>query len=1105
MKRIIMGLSLLVVVSTTCLAQKIPLDNYTGQNGLPQNTVYDIDQDFDGYIWFATQVGAARFDGYEFEYFNSSNGLPDDIVNCLMVDRKGNVWLGTEGGIAVFDGTGFSTYTVMDGLVDNRIDGILEDQKGNVWITTVYGLSVITEDDILSYAQENALIDNSIIDVFADSRGRVHVATLPGLTLFQDPHSFEKLYEEQIIRDILETTSGEIWYATQGNGIIVIQDGIERRLWENEGLSDGIVFSLLEDHKGRIWCGTYLQGLFLYEKGRFGKVSNTYGTDPIAAEIYEDENHRIWIRTFEDGVWLYDEGDFKHITTLNNLAHNNVRDIFEDKFDNIWLGTLNGVSKYGRVIFEIYDMDLGLPDNNIASVYVDSRQRIWFGTYGSPLYKDHGETFILDNRSGFPVEAMPLCFAEDSNQIIYIGTDVGLHYYDGRSIRPVEIEGGKGESSINSLLYTSEGDLWCATDSGIIVLKEDEVSIIGGNEGLVNPQVNSIKQFGERICCATEGGISVFALSGKHIATYTTDDGLASNVCIDVTYDLSGNIWVATNRGLSRIGAGLSSGITSYNIQNGLTSNTTYFVELSDSVSLWIGTERGINVLNISTGEIEFYGYEDGFYPLETNARAISKGQDGELWIGTVGGLVHYNPKYNIVDTTPPDLILFPPMVDGELLNEKHEEMGKDPDGSQKEPVLPYNKNSLIFNFTGIHTTIPLQNRFSYMLEGFDENWSLPGPERSVSYKKLPNGSYVFRVKAYNLDGISAKQEASFAFTIMPPFWKTIWFIILEIFAGLMLVYGIIKYRERQLIREKKILETKVKKRTREIEDQKVEIEAQRDEIADQKRFVEEQRDQIVVQNKEITDSIHYANRIQQAVLPGKHILEHALPEYFIMFKPRDIVSGDFYWVEERDGLIIVCAADCTGHGVPGAFMSMLGLTFLNEIVNKDGIVHAGEILNRLRSYIITTLSNKDESSQTRDGMDLALVVIDRDKHRLEYAGAYNPLLLIRDGNMIEYKADKMPIGKHVGEEGPFTNHMVELCDRDMIYLYTDGFHDQFGGEKDSKYKARPFKRLLHRISAEPVDEQVEILDQEFYTWKGKSDQVDDILILGIRYTTNQT
>ncbi len=530
-------------------------------------------------------------------------------------------------------------------------------------------------------------------------------------------------------------------------------------------------------------------------------------------------------------------------------------------------------------------------------------------------------------------------------------------------------------------------------------------------------------------------------------------------------------------RGLSRITGYPDPEIIKLDAARGLPSNAIYFLETIDSISLWMGTEKGLFKYNTESNQIDYYGIEDGFYPLETNQGAVTSGSCGDLWMGTVSGLVQYRPTYDKKDTVPPDLILFPPVVDGQIYKASEAAKGMN-------PAFPFNRNSLEFSFTGIHTTIPSQNRFSYYLEGYEDSWSEPGTDRRVSYKKLPNGNYVFKVIAYNLDGVASEQEASFAFTIKPPIWKTFWFILLEILAGLSLIYGTIKYRERQLIREKRVLESKVKERTREIEYQKEEIEAQRDEIAGQ--------------NKEITDSIHYAKHIQHAVLPGKLSLEKTLPEHFILFRPRDIVSGDFYWVEQKHERIIICAADCTGHGVPGAFMSLLGLTFLNEIVNKDEILKASEILNRLRMYIINAMSHKD--TQARDGMDLSLVVIDKQINIMEYAGAYNPLLIVRGGEMIEFKADKMPIGKHVGEERSFTNHKVQIQDGDMIYLFTDGFPDQFGGAKGGKYKAKPFKRLLQKISSDSVDNQEEQLDVELKSWMGDLEQVDDILVMGIRY-----
>ncbi len=1079
-------------------AQKIPFENHTLKTGLPQNTVSDIVQDHDGYLWFATHVGVARYDGYTFEHFNLSNGLPDDEVNCLLVDQKGMIWFGTQGGIGVFDGEKFKQISIDDGLIDNRVDGMIEDLDGNIWAWTAYGISVITSDTVLNYSKNNALTDNKVQAILVDSQGRVHLATYPkpGITIFTDPYNYEKISQEEIVRDIIEVAPGEIWYATQYMGILVREAQDEYWLGMEDGLTDETVLCLLKDKNGKIWCGTLEEGLFVYEEGRFRHVETPYNYEPLAAELFEDSRGRLWIKGFADGVWLVDNNIFKHFTIKNNLVQDDVKTIFEDRFGNIWIATQGGLSKYGRSLFEIYDLDLGLHANSIQSVYYDSKGRTWIGAANNLQYFLDDSVVTFGENTDFPYDAQPLSFTEDRIGNVYIGTDYELFLYDGHSITSAGLE-----ASINSMLYTENGQLWCATDSGVHILDQGEKSILGPKQGLVNLQVNSLLQMRNLICCATEGGLSLFDLSGQHIRNYTEEDGLSAAVYLDITSDYQDNLWVATkSRGVSKIDPSLPGAIENLNTTHGLISNSTYFVEFADSVSLWIGTNLGINVFNTETGEITFHGYDEGFYPLETYTRAISKGNEGDFWIGTVEGLVHYNPRYDVKDPYAPLLVLYPPLVDGV-------ECTGSPDGKSgiegvfpEEMIFPYSKNSLEFKFTGIHTTIPSRNTFSWILEGFDKTWSTRANKRSAPYMRLPNGRYTFRVKAFNLDGVEVEQEASFKFTIKPPFWKTIWFISLVVLIGLALLYGAFKYRERKLIKEKRILETKVKLRTREIEDQKVEIEAQRDEISEQKSYVEEQHDQIVIQNQEITSSIEYAKNIQQAVLPGKITLEKTLPDHFILFKPRDIVSGDFYWVEKKEEQIVVCAADCTGHGVPGAFMSLLGLTFLNEIVNYEGVLKSSEILNRLRSNIIRSMSHKHEAEQAKDGMDLALVVIDRQLGMLEFSGAYNPLILVRNGELIEYKGDKMPVGKHIVEEKPFTSQRIQLEHEDMIYMYSDGFPDQFGGEKGGKYKARPFKNFLTSISSEPVKEQAGLLETELKNWMGKEPQVDDILVTGIRF-----
>jgi len=292
----------------------------------------------------------------------------------------------------------------------------------------------------------------------------------------------------------------------------------------------------------------------------------------------------------------------------------------------------------------------------------------------------------------------------------------------------------------------------------------------------------------------------------------------------------------------------------------------------------------------------------------------------------------------------------------------------------------------------------------------------------------------------------------------------------------------------------------------------------QRDEIEEQRNDLEKQTDLLKVQSQAITDSINYAKKIQSAILPTEELMSQILPEHFVLFKPRDVVSGDFYWIRQIKNCTIIAAVDCTGHGVPGAFMSMLGVAFLNEMVNRSRFDSAGEFLNRMRKKVKDTLKQEGLELEQKDGMDMALVIIDNDSLDLQFAGAFNPLYLIRNKELaddpsicdlasiksdpyclLEIKGDRQPIAVFTKEQD-FCTHNLKLFKGDTIYLFSDGFMDQMGGPKGKKFMAKKFRNLLLEIQDESLDQQKNILDYTIEDWKGDNNQLDDILVLGIRW-----
>ena len=275
-------------------------------------------------------------------------------------------------------------------------------------------------------------------------------------------------------------------------------------------------------------------------------------------------------------------------------------------------------------------------------------------------------------------------------------------------------------------------------------------------------------------------------------------------------------------------------------------------------------------------------------------------------------------------------------------------------------------------------------------------------------------------------------------------------------------------------------------------------ISFQKDEIEEQKNLAEAQRDQIAYQKKHITDSIMYAKRIQTALIPSLELFSDKL-EHFVLYKPLAIVSGDFYWVSSQGSKQVIISADCTGHGVPGAFMSMLGVTLLNEIVNGKHILMPDQIIENLRQGVIKSLNQVAEEDSVKDGMDISVCVVDFDENILWWAGANSPLYLVRGKELIHYRADKMPAAIHY-RMLPFTQHRIELQKGDAFYIFSDGFADQFGGPKQKKFMSNHLKEALVGMAGAPMLKQAERLNEIFEGWRGDTPQVDDVTLIGIRY-----
>ncbi|NQX97239.1 MAG: SpoIIE family protein phosphatase [Flavobacteriales bacterium] len=683
-------------------------------------------------------------------------------------------------------------------------------------------------------------------------------------------------------------------------------------------------------------------------------------------------------------------------------------------------------------------------------------------------------------------------------------------------------EGNLSNNNVISIGGDSENIWFSTSGGGINYLNKDDENFdfksYSKESGLGSDYLYSaFKDSKGRVWFAQDGGGVSLLENGKLISVEGFD--LLSNVVYGIVEDGLNNIWFTTaNEGLIKYDGEKYHHFTT---KDGLITNSFNSIIVDNQGNCVLASNEGITVVDIKSNQFFNYREDDGVAYLEPNLNAIFKDNTGAIWIGTNNGIIKYN--YEITNDKLKGVKVYitkKQTLENEL--------------TDSVSVLSYDENHLIFNYIGLWYKAPENIVYRYKIEGHDVDWIYAQKSLTATYSGLPPGKYTFKVEATidekNWKGVEAAQ---FYFKIEAPFWQKWWFIIAVVLLIVVGLYSFMKIRVASLKKSEEKLKDEVKKRTAEISKQKDELENNKD-IIEQK-------------NKDIMDSIHYAKRIQLAILPPNNFVKEHLPNSFILYKPKDVVAGDFYWMEfltdnesimmnddknthhraEDSSVVLFAAADCTGHGVPGAMVSVVCNNALNRSVREHGLTDPGEILNKTREIVIQEFEKSDED--VKDGMDIALCSLefdvnldgfeDKSKTLLNYAGAHNPLWIVRDSDsdpikgldlentrqvegegciIYEVKANKQPIGKFIDPK-PYTTHTLELQKGDSIYIFTDGYVDQFGGPKGKKFKTRAFRELLLSIQGKSMDEQQTIIDDAFETWRGDLEQIDDVCVLGVK------
>ncbi len=1023
---------------------------------------------------------------------------------AIVEDDRGVIYVGNGSGVLEYDGVTWKQISLPNRIMARSL---ARDSTGRIWVGGNNELGYLTSDELgstvfVSLRDKIPAQYRDFLDVWTTYATDEGIYFTTWVAIFRWDGTSMKVWPPQNSYHMSFVVGGVFYVRQYGIGLMRMEhtaSGEELRLTPGgERFAETRIYSMLPFDEKNILIGTREENLFLY--------------DGQQAKAFTTEADKLLTKggIYQPGVVL-PGGLFGLGTTSEGLIV---------------------IDSVGNLVEQV-NSEAGLQDNTIFFTYADSRANVWLGMDKGIARVEVGSHFTLyDARSGLPSTVSTMARHKGN---LFVGDISGLKRLElpGRFFQPVQ----------SPLLQVFS-----------LLSMEDELLAAGVNEGVfriagdsVLPVRESVSGDYSAVCLyqwiRNPNVVVVGLMDGLALLRRTPegwiDEGRIPDLGLDVwtiAEGSMGELWLGSQAsGLACIripeiekGEGIEVDkieVTLYGQEAGLDNGTLRPFCIGDKV-YFAGPGELIYSFDEPTGRF----FIDPLFEGATSGHILGNFQmredsEGRVWIAsTYGAPVIAHPqadgtysfeilrqflrkrimdiypeangiawlmgedeliRYEVISAQGAEAIL-PPLI--RQVQVSGTDLLYGGAGKPAAAEVEYRSGAIRFLYASPATYV--QPRFRTQLEGFDKALSDWVYDTERTYTNLPPRDYRFKVEA------EGGGEAYYQFTVLPPLYLKWWAIIFYGIAALLFPFFIIRWRTAKLVQRQKELVNMVRSATNEIRNQKEEVESQRDKL---------------------TDSINYAQRIQTAVLPNKEFMDAIMPEYFVLFKPRDIVSGDFYWVKEVQDHLVIVGADCTGHGVPGAFMSMLGITLLNGLIGDRCFNAPGAILEHMRLKIKELLVQEGDGESQNDGMDMIVAILNKTTRELHYSGANSPLYLVRkkiqftgnelDSNeilendnfqLIELKGDKQPVGVH-WEETAFTSHTIKLQEQDSIYIFSDGIVDQFGGESRKKYKSVNFKKLLLSIQEESLENQKQLLDDAFESWRGKHEQIDDVCVVGVR------
>ena len=1014
---------------------------------------------------------------YDFVVHNRESGIVGTHINDIAQDEQGYLWVATNSGVSRFDGKTFINYHEREGLGENICSSIFCDNEGNIWVGhQSAGVSIISSDSIKTLSEKDGLANNEVHDIFQDKDGKIWIATFGGVSVLEDENwslitKADGLASNNV-RAITQDVDGKMWMGTYGAGINILDESKTEHLHRGNGLINNYVTSFGLSGND-VLIGT-LGGLSAWNGNSFVNVpgSNQLSNNQVN-DVAIGSTSQIWIGTFS-GINRLGATPIS-LSELNGLPENEIHATFIDAENNVWLGTNSGLIRIKNLAFEHHFSTEDL-DVYPSSLFVDSKGQFWAGNEAGGVLSYNGTRFVSAFEDPDINDHQISSIAEDADGNLWFGTmDFGgLFQWDGEKFYIYSDEFGLADNNINCLVSDNDGILYIGTPNGLSTFDGMGFQIVFLSDDFATNHVTALEKNddGSILIGSSDGALFRYTegearkLHQPQISTRITDI-TSSNLGVAFAAK-DGGVWVDRNGAIEHISE-----------ENGLHNSDVHSLAFHNE-HLFVGTGTGLEQIffEADSFRLEKHDRAHGFLGGSCkNDGMLSVNED--VFIGTEKGMVILNPRELKPDNKAPKTALTELQLSYETVDWSSLGYQVLPNGMPANLNLSYTDNNLRFFFSGINHSYPEQVTYKWKLEGYEAEWTPYSNEVKASYPSLSPGDYTFKLVACNSNGICSEEPIEYSFSINPPFWQTWWFLTLLFIAITLGTFLYVKQREKRLLEEKQILESTVEERTKE--------------LREQKEIVEHQ-------NQHITESIEYASNIQKAILPSEEEMNSAFNGHFVFYRPKDVVGGDFYWAYHENDISWAAAVDCTGHGVSGAFMSMIGSDLLNQIIIEKKISDPARVLEEMDKGIKLAFAQSAKEFESDQGMDVTLIRIDRKKNSLLFAGAQRPLFIFVDGELTEIEGDRYSISCADETAKDFTNHEVSYTENAMTYLFSDGITDQFGGPKGKKFMLRRVREFLVENHANEMEIQHNTLIKTFDDWRGKdNNQLDDVMLMAIR------